>query len=93
MKSPGRWLKVSLSRQSCRDGIIPVDGSEFWVTVKLPDGIIPVDGLIPVDGCEFWVTVKLPDGIIPVDGRIPVDGAEFGVTVELSDGSAKTCAS
>jgi len=26
------------------DGIIPVDGCEFWVTVKPPDGIIPVDG-------------------------------------------------
>ena len=59
MESPGRWLKVSMSRQSCLDGIIPVDGSEFWVTVKLPDGIIPVDGRIPVDGAEFRVTVKL----------------------------------
>jgi len=25
-KNPGRWLKVSLSRQICLDGIIPVDG-------------------------------------------------------------------
>jgi hypothetical protein len=41
MQSPGRWLKVLLSRQNCRDGIIrvdgriPVDGSESRVTVTL----------------------------------------------------------
>jgi len=42
--------------------MIPVDGCKSWVTVKLPDGIIPVDGQIPVDGAECGVTVKLPDG-------------------------------
>jgi hypothetical protein len=41
------------------DGIIPVDGTESWVTVKLPDGIILVDGRIPVDGGESWVKIKL----------------------------------
>jgi hypothetical protein len=48
-----------MSRQTCPDGIIPVDGSEFWVKVKLPDGIILVDGRIPVDGCESRVKIKL----------------------------------
>jgi hypothetical protein len=36
------------------DGIIPVDGTESWVTVKLPDGIILVDGRIPVDGRKLF---------------------------------------